>query len=166
MPSRIVQLNIQQLTYRHCSVVSMSIMNVTKQQYHRSFHTDPLVRHNGKLLGQHSSTVSVLSIRLFHVSPYLPTCLCWQSSQQTVSSSGPCYSGFMTNDNCAHGPHQYTGIHGVSCISGVHGSLYKSGCNKRGINDTYIATIILYTWVIVTINLWLAQAHLNEQWCN
>ena len=119
-------------------------------------------RRNGKLPGQHSSTISVGSIRLYHVSAHLPTCLCWQSSQQTVSSSDPCCSGVMINDNSAHGPHQL--YWNTWCFMYSRCTQISVTRVQRTLgNDTYIATIISRTFFVVTISVGHALAHLNEQ---
>ena len=106
---------------------------------------------DGKLPGQHSSTVSVGSICLYHVSAHSLTCLRQQSSWQTTSRSGPCCSGVVTDDNRTHGPHQYTRMH--RAFQGVH-RFREPGCNKHRADDTDIHVHRQnYTWAIVMINV-------------
>ena len=50
--------------------------------------------------------------------------------------------------------HQYTGIHGV--FQDIHGSR-EPGCDKCGVNDTDIGTIIPREGAIVMTNAGLAQ---------
>ena len=50
----------------------------------------------------------------------------------------------------------YTEIHGA--FQGVHGSR-EPGCDKHGVNDTDIDSIILCTGAVVMINVGLTQAH-------
>ena len=51
-------------------------------------------------------------------------------------------------------------IHGA--FQGVHGS-QEPGCDKRGVNDTYIDIIIQRAGTVVMINVGLAQACFNNK---
>ena len=85
----------------------------------------------------YSSTVSVGWIRLFHVSPHSPTCLYWYSSWQTMSIQLSLLSVQSSAWSCNSRMWalQYTGVY--RAFYGIHGSR-ESGCNKRGVNDTYL----------------------------
>ena len=55
---------------------------------------------------------------------------------------------------------EHVNISEYRVFQGIHRS-QEPGCDKRRLNDIDTDTIILRTQAIVSINVWLAQAHLN-----
>ena len=151
-----------QITHRYCSkfnVVPLLIwMSRNKTTVSPSVVSDSH-RWVGKLPGSNSSALSVGWIRLYHVpARHSPTCLCQQSSQQTMSRSrlhsSLLFSGRVhAVANHTSEPHRYLDYRSKWSISECTWISGTSVQQKR-VNDTYIHTHNYSTCGLLSWSMW------------